>query len=177
MKSVCVSVSINTVGGKGVCVDRRLLNPSPKVPLTVNGREAIALADTGADMNVAPLSYIRELGLSLKDETMDVEMANGESVTAMGRVDLLVVLQERAMAIPFLVFQSLQCKNYDVILGSSGLAELGFMVDTRHGRLVPLPEEPEEPEVTSAMPELETPSWPLVSRKLIEQCRLAVGKI
>ena len=110
LKSACVGASVNVVEARGISVDRRL-HPSPKVPLTVNGQEALALADTGADMNVMPLSYVRGLGLQLQDEAMEVETANGEKVAALGRVDLSLKLQGRAMIIPFLVFDSLRCRK------------------------------------------------------------------
>ena len=75
--------------------------------MTLEGRPVTALVDTGASMSVIALSFVRGLGRQLKDIDFVAELADGQSVAALGQIALLLEVAGLETVQPFLVFEDL----------------------------------------------------------------------
>ena len=103
----------------------------------LEGRKVMALIDCGASMSVISLGFVRGLGKPLVDIDFSAELANGDTIAALGRVDLWLQVAGKEVLQPFLVFEDLSTRRYDAIVGSNVLSNCDLLVDVKRNRLVP----------------------------------------
>ena len=158
-----------------------LLNfPTPRVKVLLEGRPVLCLPDSGSSMSVVALSFVRGLGATLKEVDMLAEMANGQVVKALGRVDLTVDVDGRTALLPFMVFEEMASKSYDAILGTNVFKRMDLMVDPVGAALVPRQIKAYSCDnIGRDIASMEEnccsapPAWGAVSAKLIRQQRLS----
>jgi len=90
-------------------------SPVPKVPVRLGDRDVMALVDSGASLSVVSMSFVRGIGLSLRDVDLHAEMANGDTVKALGSVDLDLEVVGRKARLPFIVFEDIATRHYEAI--------------------------------------------------------------
>ena len=104
------------------------LESSSQILIVVNNKLTLTLIDTGCQESTISLIYFSTLGVQYEPdkEGKYQELANGDLIKVLGRVELLVEIEE--MSIPF-KFHIVEGIKDDLIIGRNFLQALGCKID------------------------------------------------
>jgi hypothetical protein len=112
---------------------------SATIPISINGNELLALADTGATLTVAPMSLARQLGCELQPASLEAVSASGHKIKIGSSAIVEIRIGEHTLRSPIhFINDELNYKlnDYRVILGCDLFQQLPPIVfDFKAGQL------------------------------------------
>ncbi|KAE8221274.1 hypothetical protein CF319_g5338 [Tilletia indica] len=105
----------------------------PMVPVTIKGRQYLALLDSGSQINVLRMSVREELNLPLRYDGRHVVIGAGQQKTILDGICESTPVALASTTEPLHLWVQQRC-GYDLILGMPALAAFGIKIDCINGK-------------------------------------------